>query len=51
MPTRQQFATDIMQYLKMPEQALTRIKDGIRYYIFALTGDAKEDLHQFDALQ
>lgn len=51
MPTRQQFAADIMQYLKMPEQALIRIKDGIRYYIFALTGDAKEDLHQFDALQ
>ena len=50
MPNRQQFAADIMQHLKMPEQALIRIKDGIRYYIFALTGDAKEEYHQFDTL-
>lgn len=45
-----QFATDIAQFLKTTDAALKRYYNGNWYYKFVLTGDAKEELHQFDTL-
>lgn len=50
VPTPQAFRREVAQYIGVTENAMVKTMHGVRYYIFTLTDEAKQEYHFTDSM-